>query len=435
MRTRILAAIACAVAAFALSGSVTAADGSLSTDEWRKAEQDLEAAATAKDAAKVGPAAARVAEDQSLRALRLLEKVIAAWERDATSLARAVRAVSREAKVKKEILKDLSGLRPPRVKAALISALSGDDAEALPVLEKLLVDDNEEIAVAAVLAIAAAGDGAVEPLVNRMEKAEAQKGPVWEECRHALASLLGMKLESAAEFRARWMDWKEKGGTAAAKKGAAEKRAAGKGPRTVDLFGREIACSRVVFVLDVSASMKAVDDPNLEVPTDGKTKGKAAPGTADAGPDPRSRIERAKRELVKVLKGLPKTTKVNLIAYSSDTHYWREGPPPVLHALTDPVREEAIEWVEALKARGATATDDGLARAFDVEGARCIYLLSDGVPSRGRDRIPTKTILDLIHDRNSVRKLHVHTLGFVGADREFMQAVAKAGGGEYSDIK
>ncbi|MEZ0229959.1 MAG: VWA domain-containing protein [Planctomycetota bacterium] len=429
---------ACVLLAALLAGHAFAGDGELSNDDWRKAEKELDAAVSAHDARRAAAAAARVVEDQSVRALLVIEKALAEWDRDPTGIVRALRKLASDAKVKKEIVKDVTSLRPPRVRASLIATLSGDDAEALPALERALIEDNEEVSVAAVLAIAHAGDAAVEPLVQRMERCEAQKGPIWEECRHALTDLLGMKLDSAAELRARWMDWKEKGGTAAARAQAKEaKRAAGAGPRTVDLFGREITCSRVVFVLDVSASMLAVDDPNLEVPSDNKTKGKgdAKTGTA-GGADPRSRIERAKRELVKVLKALPRTTKVNLIAFSSGTKYWRPGTPPELHALTDPARDEAVAWVEALTAHGATATDEALARAFDVEGARCIYLLSDGVPARrDNSRIPTKTILDLINDRNGVRKLHVHTLGFVGADRDFMKAVAKTGGGEYSDIK
>ena len=92
--------------------------------------------------------------------------------------------------------------------------------------------------------------------------------------------------------------------------------------------------------------------------------------------------------------------------------------------------------VDSFSAEGTTVTDEALARAFDVEGARCFYLLSDGKPTKdGTNRIPTETILKLIAEKNGTKKVRIHTLGFKGADQEFMKAVAAATGGEYSDIK
>ena len=44
-------------------------------------------------------------------------------------------------------------------------------------------------------------------------------------------------------------------------------------------------------------------------------------------------------------------------------------------------------------------------------------------------------ILRQVDEKNGDRHVTIHTLGFVGADREFMQSLAQHTGGKYSDIK
>ncbi|HBP21260.1 MAG TPA: hypothetical protein DEA08_26165, partial [Planctomycetes bacterium] len=109
--------------------------------------------------------------------------------------------------------------------------------------------------------------------------------------------------------------------------------------------------------------------------------------------------------------------------------------PPQLHELTDKNRKEAMDFVDSFKAAGVTATDTALRRAFEVEGARCFYLLSDGTATHdGTTQVPTSEILAVL-DEFEARHVTVHTLGFKGADVEMMKAVAEKGAGKYSDIK
>jgi hypothetical protein len=150
-------------------------------------------------------------------------------------------------------------------------------------------------------------------------------------------------------------------------------------------------------------------------------------------------MERAKIALTEMLKRLPPNMKINLVCYDTDVRMWRgslDGKPPELHDMNEKNRAEALDWIGKQSAKGVTVTDDAIKSAFDVKGARCFYVLSDGfVTHDGQTQIPTPQILDMIRQLNGERHVIIHTLGFEGADKEMMQAVAEATGGKYSDIR
>jgi Mg-chelatase subunit ChlD len=429
------------VAFLGLAAGAAAADGKLPTAEWKQIEADAEAALEKKSVDPLREVLDRAVKDQSVRCLKLLEKIASLPDSDwaLSSCTRSAQALDGK-DVRKELRKDATGTKNPKVRAALCPALRAKDAEDVPVLIKLVADPSEDVAIPAIRALADAKvEAAVEPLIAAMEKQDTARGSVWEELHLSLSDLLGRKLGSGGEFRVRWNALKPKGGMKAIdgpddpKPADAAPEPTGKpgAPHSVELFGREVACTRVVFILDVSGSMTEVDDPELALPAETKAR---TPAKDEA--DPRSRIERVKREFKKVLKAMPKTTKVNLITFSTSVRLWKGGNPPVLHALDDATREEAMKYVDTFRAEGTTVTDEALARAFEIEGARCFYLLSDGEPTKdGTTRIPTEVILKLIEEKNATRKVRIHTLGFKGADQDFMKTVAKATGGEYSDIK
>jgi hypothetical protein len=417
----------------------------LSKGEWKKLEDDVTAWSGEKphDAGKAKDLVYRIAKDQSARAVLAIAKVVEIQDEDALALDAGAAIASMDADpARKEAQKQATSAKAWRVRLACVQA-SGEKITAKgarAVVEKALEDAQADVAIHAVRILAKdAKDDVVDPLIARMEKLDKERGPVWEELRETLGELLQRRLPSGAEYRSLWAELKTKGGLSAATPQEEPEPAPGGagGLKTVSLFGREVACTRVVFILDISESMTAVDDPNIEVPPDGT---RSSPAKGDKPPaDPRSRIERAKRELKKVLRGLPPAARFNLIAFSTATRLWRgseDGKPPRLQECNDKNREEAFKFIDTLEANGTTATDDALERAFQIEGARCFYLLSDGEPTKdGKNRIPTETILDLIAKHNEKRHVRIHTLGFVGADPEFMRAVSKATNGKYSDIK
>jgi hypothetical protein len=202
-------------------------------------------------------------------------------------------------------------------------------------------------------------------------------------------------------------------------------------------------CTRVVFVLDVSGSMLAVDadqqlDPDLVgTQVRGGTQGK--PGEPAGGATQLTRLDRAKLELERMLQSLPDAVKINIVAYSTYVQIWREGEgnkAPQLHAMNAGNKRSAIEFVKGFKADGVTVTDDALRRAYDVEGARCFYLLSDGAATHdGTTFLTAGEMVSVVEELGQGRSVTIHTLGFTGADKSMMQAVADKTGGRYTDIR
>lgn len=314
-----------------------------------------------------------------------------------------------------------------------------DDHEALI---KAITDKNAIVATNAIRALCGARvESAVEPMIEAMEKLDSNREPPWAELRLSLGELFAKELEAGADYRSWWTVLKGKGGLKAVSESdreafrrdaAAAKRAERGGMSSaVKLFGSEIVCSRIVFILDVSGSMRTID------PDDGRVsepQGSVAKGPPDPNkPDPRLRIERAKRELIRVIKALPASTHVNIMAYSTSVSLWKvEG----LHKLTAKNKTDAVEFISKFQAKGVTATDAALRSAFKISGARCFYLLSDGKPSMGEGAdIPPQSIHDLVEAENKVLKIRIFTLGFRGADTAFMRELAKQTGGKYSDIR
>lgn len=312
----------------------------------------------------------------------------------------------------------------------LIDALEDSDEKVAAIAAWKLVDNRVE--------------AAVEPMIKQLEKVEKNQSGIWDVLKKGLGSLLGKECGSAVEYQSLWTLVKEQGGIASVEpKTTGQAAPAGRmESRTARLFGTEIDCTRVVFILDVSGSMEAIDPDQKLYDSDqeGGSRERAGPGSSGAPEKPplKTRMERAQRELVHVLKKLPANFKVNVIAYSSGVQLWRahDGDiPPQLHPLNEPNRQAVIEWVQNLKASGTTATDTALLRGYEIDGARCFYLLSDGFPTHdGRTPVPTSDILAVL-EKFKERHVIVHTLGFKGADRDMMQAVAKKSGGNYTDIQ
>lgn len=315
-----------------------------------------------------------------------------------------------------------------------------------PTLIELIDDDDEQVASVAVWKLVDGQvESAVDPLIALMERLDRTHAGIWDVLRNGLGRLLGMRLESGVEYRSRWEVVKQGGGlssvTPAAPEPVETNPEGGALTSGVRLFGRAIECTRIVFILDVSGSMTAIDPEAQDAPEDGTTVRGGGESQGPRQPTGKTRLERAKRELKSVLSNLPATTKVNIVAYSSphSVQMWKrdeQGRAPQVHEMTPANKTDACDFVERFQANGTTATDLALASAFDVEGARCFYLLSDGMATHdGTTPIDTADIIAVIDERGKDRHVTVHTLGFKGADRDMMIAVARHTGGKYSDIR
>ena len=359
----------------------------------------------------------------------------------------ALRTVAGQMKskaVQKELRKAARKARSAAVRRALIIHLAAEkDWDTL--IAAIRDKDEGVAALAAWNLVDARVTKAVEPMIDELARLEKKRAGIWDVLKIGLGRMLGKKLSNSVSYRSRWTVVKGQGGLSSVKQSKPKKLSKGAMSSGVRLFGRSIECTRVVFILDVSGSMKAVD-PNQKLYDDEddklrstrRKKPKDVGGTGSRKPKGKTRLQRAQRALKKVINKLPSNYKINIIAYSTRVKIWRANDrdtPPKLWALTPAIRKDACKFVDSFAASGVTATDTSLVRAFDVEGARCFYLLSDGAPTHdGTTPVPTEDILSVLREKKS-RHVIVHTLGFKGADRAMMKAVAKETVGRYSDIR
>jgi hypothetical protein len=212
----------------------------------------------------------------------------------------------------------------------------------------------------------------------------------------------------------------------------------------VTLFGAAITGKNIAFVLDISGSMLSTDPwPPGEVdPDQGKTA-VVDPSKPEEPPKPRldrQRMYRAKKELTNVIQALPSDVRFNIITFASEVKSWK----PAMVVATSANKKSAVEYVEAMKAEGITFTDEGLETAFTDLATDTIYLLTDGAPTHIGTTKPGKPddsdmlirlILKRVEELNFLRGVRIFTLGFQGAEEEFLKKLSANNAGAYVRIK
>jgi hypothetical protein len=333
------------------------------------------------------------------------------------------------------------------------------------------VDDrNDKVAMSAVRALGNRGSlEAVEPLVELMEKLAKKKedgSRLYNDVRIALENITGQSdLIEAQDWRNWYNANKDKivPGTPGADGRIDTYRPMVGEAKTVSFFGIQIDSRRIIFVIDVSGSMEIPDPPPENWVPDGDID--TGKGTTLGKDDPtlkkkiederkrmndpkvwgeeRKRIVRTKKELIRVLKALEGTVKFNIVAFSDEIRTFSKK----LEKATSSTRDSAVKWVEKLAASGLTFTDDALREAFKDEEMDTIILLSDGAPTHmGGDAKPewnghqdSQMIIESIYGwldkENKFRKVTIHTLGFTGANFEFMEELSKRTNGKFREIK
>ncbi|MGE0707336.1 MAG: VWA domain-containing protein [Planctomycetota bacterium] len=406
----------------------------LSSQDIKRIKKEMSEASQGKDWNKLADLVRQLAEDDKKPTWKFLLKVAESTPPEGGAVYTALADATGKMQAKgidAEARRALAHSRVTGVRRALLHAAA--DRKDYAAVVDALDDSDEDVAYAAIWTLGKArAEEGVEPLIKLMEKLDAKKTGNWLELRTALSHLLGEQLQSGAEYRSLWEALKAQGGLKAAKPFDPSSVREGGGTMTLSFFGRSIESSRVVFILDTSGSMFAKDPYELPKAT-----------VEGAPPKPLNRLERAQEQLKKVINGLSEGVRVNIIAYSSPgtSQIWKkpakEGDKPQVHPLTKENRESACKFVDGFVTSGATATDEALRLAYTVEGARAFYLLSDGAPTapKGNTALDPEVIYKLCREEDRGRGIKVHTMGFRGASREFMQKLASLTGGTYSDIK
>jgi HEAT repeat protein len=300
----------------------------------------------------------------------------------------------------------------PRVRMAALLALSGrDDASPSSVVGRL-GDPDWAVRVAAAKAI---GRRKFRSAVPALVRALAKERPrVVEACLEALRAVSGEDLGDDPEAWGRW--WRKEGRPGAP---ARDPR------RDLTFYGVPLRSDRVVFVLDVSGSMR---DPSAVGP---------------AGGPPAARIDLAKRELRHALRSMPATTRFAMIAFGSSVMRWRPEPVEASPAVV----EEAVAWVDGLSTRGYTCLAGALRSAFrtarmaPLEAAESpidtVFVLSDGRPTLLAERSPRshdpEDLLALVRAWNADGRIQIHAVDVGKGDgTPFLKRLAGENGGLFS---
>jgi hypothetical protein len=262
------------------------------------------------------------------------------------------------------------------------------------------------------------------------------KGEDWNRARFAFCSALGtllkVKFSGAVDYQG-YVDARRDN-----PKDLFDRPAPKPGTTQLTIFGAAVTGNNIAFIIDVSGSMMATDPvpvvraPKTAVP--GKTK------ALEELVESRRRITRAKKELSKVVQGLPEGKKINIIAYSSDVVPWKK----LLTAVNPDSRRDALKFIDGLQAEGITVTDDALEAAFTDLAVDTIYLITDGAPThvgtQGSDLPPDALaiidkILRRVEEVNYFRGVRIFTLGFPEAEENFLKKLAAANSADYTPIR
>ena len=319
-----------------------------------------------------------------------------------------------------------------------------------------LEHDDWQVRLAAIEALGGfKDDKAIIHLIDRLMN---ERGRLRFDIESALKKLTGKDFGRDANVWRKWFherdlkkddppEGKPPEGNAGRKPG--EKKGVGSVVKEPTYFGIKVVSDRVLFIIDVSKSMKTpIDIDKMKLMRDAATTGEGKGGeNKDDEKFEQSvkwwkikdRLDLAKAHLAFVIKNLREDQKFEMVSFSEKITPWNGGR--VLKAKTRN-KLRAINWIEELKVEEATAAGAALDFAFEMAGPGAadknyktgvdtIFFLSDGAPSdRSGDEI-----LEEIRGRNRLRKIRIHVIAILNYSTPFLRKLAEQNGGVYKFFK
>lgn len=432
--------------------------------KWQEELKGLEAVAVEQRGA-FGDITAAVAQGPDALRQSLLQRAKAAPEWPVRAAAVRVAAAHLADKEAYEfLLRSLEKDKDPRVRMAGVEAMAavlstpeapkaptpGEGAtyaeSAASLVIGRLADPDWGVQLLAVRIVTQHGmKRAVPHLINALA---ATSPRVAEAIGETLRAFTGQNFDPYADVWAKWWeDNREKFESDEAVQGGPSKRPFS----DIHFYGLPIKSDRILFIIDVSDSMKhktenvnpaekwkpttPTEDPNAPPPP-------PPPEEILSGP----KIDVAKHELKKALKQLPRTAMFNLIAFNSAVVTWKD----TMVEASEKNVEDALQWVRALGPKGSTYIDGALRTAFKIAGMGTwdraypevyldtIVLLSDGAPTddgypEAKDMDP-EIILQHVREWNQFHRVVVHCIGIdMQPWIEFLKKLAAENGGTYVD--
>ena len=209
----------------------------------------------------------------------------------------------------------------------------------------------------------------------------------------------------------------------------------------LDYFGIEVSSKRLGLIVDISSSMRQLvavkaesieeDEEEEAVGGEGRTrvapakKKKKKPGGIVVKNGKAMKIDILKKEMTRLLKKLPADTFLNMISFDATFRPWQKALQP----LKGKGRAKALSYVARITTGSGTNVFDTLEFALKDKRVDTIYLLTDGLPTRGRLTAP-EAILKEVKLLNRTRGITIHTIAF-GAESNLLQQLAQQNGGQY----
>ncbi len=163
-------------------------------------------------------------------------------------------------------------------------------------------------------------------------------------------------------------------------------------------FSIPITGSRVVFVYDVSASM-------------------------------RYKLPLANDQLLRAVKALPSTTRFEVVFFNEHVYPWRDRL-----SWADPVTKLRLaQTISDIEIKSYTNLYDSMERAFRLDPDE-IFIISDGAPNRGRFRLPRDIIREV--KKLNEKRIPIHSISIVrvvDGDEHIalLETIAKQNGGQH----
>jgi HEAT repeat protein len=311
----------------------------------------------------------------------------------------------------------LSRSKPASLQAAAARFLGARrDVAAVKPLLGLLSSTDWRLRAAAVAAFGRIRHkDTIEPLIARLGE---ETGRLLADTAQALADVTGLALGTDAK---RWKDWWKEHGGAFEVPPDPPAAAAAPGDTEVTYHDIPVVSKRLIFVLDVSASMAEAMDA------------KSIPSDPAGGPAGNTRLDFCKWELKKTIRRLPKDVRFNVITFDTAVHSWRTA----LAQANAAGKAEAEAFVDRQTPVGATNLSDALKAAFEDREADTFYVLGDGQPTEG-PITNSAELLAWVRRLNAARGVVIHAISageMTAVTDDLLRKLAEQNGGRCVTLK